>query len=175
VRLFEERGGPKYCWCLVWREPWSVRRDLDLAGKRAAMERRVREGTPIGLLAYLDGDPVAWCSVAPRETYQPLGGEPYANKDVWSIVCFFVKRRLRRRGFSAGLLRAAVDVAKAHGAEVIEAYPVDADSPSYGFMGRRSTFLAAGFEETGMAGSRRHVMRLQLDTAPSGEVRRERR
>jgi len=58
VRLFEGRGGPKHCWCLVWRERGAVS-CLDLAGRREWMARRVRAGTPVGLLAYLDGDPVA--------------------------------------------------------------------------------------------------------------------
>jgi hypothetical protein len=25
------------------------------------------------LLGYIDGDPIAWCSIAPRSTYRPLG------------------------------------------------------------------------------------------------------
>jgi GNAT superfamily N-acetyltransferase len=160
VHLFEARGGPSYCWCLVWRERYKTRESLDLPGRRALMERRVSDGTPVGLLAYVDGEPAGWCSVAPRETYLPLGGGPYPDLNVWSIVCFYVPRRLRRQGISTALLDAAVGHATAAGADVVEAYPVAPDSPSYGFMGRCSTFLAAGFLETGMAGSRRHVMRL---------------
>ena len=78
------------------------------------------------------------------------------------IVCFFAKRDLRGRGISARLLEAACAEAAANGADVIEGYPVDPESPSYRFMGVRPTFLAAGFEEIGMAGTRRHVMRLSL-------------
>ncbi|WP_199728828.1 hypothetical protein [Corallococcus sp. CA053C] len=44
----------------------------------------------------------------------------------------------------------------------MEAYPVDADSPSYRFMGFVPVFTSAGFEVVGRAGSRRHVMRLPL-------------
>ncbi len=58
VRLFEGRGGPGHCWCLVWRESTAMRASLDLAGRREAMRRHVDAGTPIGLLAYLDGEPV---------------------------------------------------------------------------------------------------------------------
>jgi hypothetical protein len=100
--------------------------------------------------------------VAPRETYRPLGGALAGDQRVWSIVCFYVPRKVRRQGLSVGLLHAAIDLAAAHGADIIEAYPVERDSPSYQYMGQRSTFLAAGFEETGMAGSRRHVMRLRV-------------
>nr|PZN92019.1 MAG: acetyltransferase [bacterium] len=44
----------------------------------------------------------------------------------------------------------------------MEFHPVDPDSPSYRFMGFVRFFEAAGFREVGRAGSRRHVMRLDL-------------
>jgi len=54
-----------------------------------------------------------------------------------------------------------IDHAFANGARIIEAYPVDEASPSYRFMGFRDMFASRGFYEPGMAGSRRHVMRLE--------------
>lgn len=60
-------------------------------------------------------------------------------------------------------LGAAIAHAKSRGASIVEAYPVDPDSPSYRFMGFVPAFEQAGFEEVGRAGSRRHVMRLALD------------
>ena len=57
------------------------------------------------------------------------------------------------------LVDAAIAHAKAQGAAVVEAYPVDADSPSYRFMGFRPMFEAAGFSAVGAVGSRRTVMR----------------
>ncbi len=56
------------------------------------------------------------------------------------------------------------DLARSHGADIVEGYPVDADSPSYGFMGRRSTFAAAGFEEVGR-GAAGATVRLSLPSA----------
>ncbi|HLW92358.1 MAG TPA: GNAT family N-acetyltransferase, partial [Roseiarcus sp.] len=112
------------------------------------------------LLAYLDGKPVAWCSIAPRETYRDLGGPPAAvGERIWPIVCFFIKRDYRGKGLTAQLIAAAVEHAKAQGATIVEAYPVDPDSPSYRFMGFVEAFAAAGFREVGRAGQRRHVMR----------------
>ena len=162
VRLFEGRGGPKHCWCAVWRElPPEDRKQR--AAKRAAIEGAVRAGLPVGILGYVEGEPIAWCSVAPRETFRPLGGADYPpGTMVWSVVCFFAKRELRGHGIAARLLNAACAEAAAAGAEVIEGYPVDPDSPSYRFMDFRSTFLSAGFEEVGRAGTRRHVMRRRL-------------
>jgi hypothetical protein len=60
------------------------------------------------------------------------------------------------------LIQAAIDHSRQQGAAVIEAYPVDPDSPSYRFMGFVPLFRALGFVEVGIAGSRRHVMRLML-------------
>ena len=161
ARLFESRGGPKYCWCMVWREMPAGERSSRPA-KRAALESRVQGGVPVGILGYVDGEPVGWCSVAPRETLlvRALGGGEYeAGTQVWSVVCFFASRAVRGEGIGARLLEAACAEAAEQGAEVIEGYPVDPDSPSYRFMGFRSMFLDAGFEEVGRAGTRRHVMR----------------
>lgn len=162
MQLFEGRGGPKHCWCLVWRERGAASR-LDLPGHREVMANRVRAGTPIGLLAYLNDDPVAWCSIAPRETYRALGGATYPEGTrVWSLVCFFVQRRLRRHGVSTALLRAAVEAARERGAHIVEAFPVDPDSPSFRFGGYLPMFAAADFTARGRAGTRRHVMELRL-------------
>ena len=119
---------------------------------------------PIGILGYRDGAPIAWCSIAPRDTYRHLGGldDFEAPERVWALACFFVKREYRGHGISKKLLLAAVDHAARNGATVVEAYPVDPDSPSYRFMGFVEMFNEAGFEKVGRAGQRRHVMRFPI-------------
>jgi GNAT superfamily N-acetyltransferase len=159
--LFESRGGPKYCWCMAWRAT-SERHRLSGAQRKAVLKRSVKDGIPIGILGYIDGAPVAWCSIAPRPTYRTLGGpeNPNENPDkIWSLVCFFVKRDLRGKGVMTQLLDAAITQAEKKGAKIVEAYPVSEDSPSYRFMGFVPSFGAAGFKHVGRAGSRRHVMR----------------
>jgi predicted GNAT family acetyltransferase len=81
---------------------------------------------------------------------------------IWSIVCFYVPRRLRGHGTVRRLIAAAVDHARHEGATVVEAYPVDVDAPSYRFMGFIPVFAEAGFTEIGRAGIHRHVMRLTV-------------
>jgi GNAT superfamily N-acetyltransferase len=146
---------------MVWRATPDEARRADGRSRKAAMARRVAEGTPVGILGYAAGVPVAWCSVAPRDTYRRLGGEPASieGEVVWSIVCFFVKRDVRGGGVLKRLIDEAVATAQRRGATVVEAYPVDPDSPSYRFMGFVSSFADAGFDEVGRAGTRRHVMR----------------
>lgn len=159
--LFEQPGGPKYCWCMAWRNLPS-REHVPNDEKKRAIISLIEADTPVGILAHVEGRTVGWCSVAPRETYRRLSRQQDDSETgVWSIVCFYVPRALRGGGLAYALLDAAIDHAFAKGASMIEAYPVDQASPSYSFMGFRDMFAARGFHETGMAGSRRHVMRLE--------------
>ena len=112
--LFESRGGPKSCWCMVWRGSPAEARRRDGASRRAAIKARIDDGIPIGILAYRDGTAVAWCSIAPRETYRRLGGpdDQRISECVWSLACFFIKREFRSRGLMRKLLGAAIEHAR---------------------------------------------------------------
>jgi GNAT superfamily N-acetyltransferase len=159
--FFERRGGPHYCWCMLWRPDGKPDAVSKKQQKKAAMKSRIKADEPVGILAYIDGEAVAWCSVAPRESYRSLGGvEDLEN--VWSLVCFFVRRDFRKQGLPRKLLDAAADYARNMGACYLEAYPVKADSPSYRFMGTTTMFEQANFRFMTMAGTRRHVMLLEL-------------
>ena len=163
-KLFESRGSPKTCWCMVWRGTHKDRVNKD--SRKTAMKKLVQSDVPVGLLGYFRDEPIAWCSIAPRTTYRNLGGLNDAPgetaENVWSVVCFFVTRKFRGRGIVSQLIRAAVEHARSRGATVVEAYPVDPDSPSYRFMGFPTYFEDFGFVTAGNAGTRRYVMRLNL-------------
>jgi GNAT superfamily N-acetyltransferase len=162
-RLFECRGSPKFCWCMVWRATPAEAKHKDGASRKAAIAARVSAGVPIGLLGYLTDEPVAWCSVAPRSTYRRLTNDSDTDEGIWSIACFFLLRKLRGQGITKQIIKAAVEHARVNGATAVEAYPVDPDSPSYRFMGFTPVFEQAGFTEVGRAGKRRHIMRLHLN------------
>jgi GNAT superfamily N-acetyltransferase len=133
----------------------------------AALQGLVCQGTPVGVLAYQDGEPVGWCSIAPRETYEALEryrGLPRLDKaPVWSVVCFLVDRSARGQGLTLGLLRAAVEYAHAEGAKIIEGYPVEPGPRLYTYMGSPSTFRKAGFRDVTPPGQAREVMRLVFE------------
>ncbi|MDE0530555.1 MAG: GNAT family N-acetyltransferase [Albidovulum sp.] len=169
VGLFDGRGGPKFCWCMVWRKKPPALKSAAKSERRellkSALRGEVASGRPIGILAYRGGRSVAWCSIAPREFYRPLGGLPsteHGFENVWSLVCFYISSKFRRTGLKGKLLRAAVETARQHGATAIEAYPADQDSPSYGFMGRVEFYKREKFEIVGRVGTRRSVARLEL-------------
>jgi GNAT superfamily N-acetyltransferase len=163
VALFAGPGGPSYCWCMAWRVTPEEAKVKKGAERRPFMLDRIARGVPVGLIAYGENGPVGWVSVAPRETYRDLGGPAAApDETIWSIACLYVRRDRRGQGLSGQLLEAAIAHAATHGASIVEAYPVDADSPSYRFMGFVPAFERLGFTEIGTTGSRRHIMRLTI-------------
>jgi GNAT superfamily N-acetyltransferase len=83
---------------------------------------------------------------------------------VWSVVCFFIDRRVRRQGLTLGLLKAAVEYARSQGAEIVEGYPVEPGSRLYTYMGSPSTFRRAGFHDVPPVGQARKVMRCVVGT-----------
>ena len=168
-KLFDGRGGPKYCWCMLWRKRSREDRIGRGAAKNAVLKSRLKSyvdnRVPIGILAYSGSEPVAWCSVGPRESYRNLGSPAIQDEkpeDVWSLVCFFVQGHCRRSGLTLRMIDEAKTYASANNAKVLEAYPVEEDSPSYKFMGLVKSFERAGFYACGRAGKRRVVMRCDL-------------
>ena len=90
VELFEQRGPrggyrntPAYgCWCMWWRD-----RALEHGeGKKRGMEELVRKGRRPGLLAYEDGSPVGWISIAAREEYAQLKADLLPGWDETKIA-----------------------------------------------------------------------------------------
>jgi len=165
--LFGPRGAIGGCWCMWWRQTRSEYDRLKGEGNRQAMRAIVASGEIPGLLAYADGRPVAWCSVAPRTAFPSLDRsrvlQRVDDQPVWSIVCFFMARGYRRQGLSLRLIQAAVEYARSQGARIVEAYPIEPKKDSapdiYAFTGMASTFRKAGFVEVLRRSETRPIMR----------------
>lgn len=161
--LFNAPSGPKYCWCMSWRATAEEGKATTSAVRHDQIEARVHHGIPIGLVVYDAGLPVAWVSLAPKETFRRLGGpEPAPGEVVWSLTCMFAARSHRKQGIADHLIAAALEHVKSQGGTVLEAYPVAPDSPSYRYMGFVPAFERHGFVHLGKEGSRRNVMRKVL-------------
>ena len=152
--LFAEGGDPKRCWCAFWRVRGAGWNEWTAAKNRPVVEGLAGRRPAPGLVAYADGRAVGWVSLGPREDFERLEHSKVLarvdDRPVWSIVCFVVSRSVRGRGVARALLAAAIDYARAQGATMLEAYPVD---PSRGrvpaasaFMGPLSMFEDEGFE-----------------------------
>jgi GNAT superfamily N-acetyltransferase len=150
-----------------WRLPAAEWKRLKGDGTKRALHRLACSDEPPGILAFLDGEPVGWCAVAPRERYPRLQKSKVlapvdAAAGVWSIVCFFVARGQRRTGLTGRLITAAVSFARRQGARIVEAYPLDAGQTqpaAFLYPGLASTFRRAGFTEVARRSASRPVMR----------------
>lgn len=169
--LFGERGAAGGCWCMWWR---LTKRQFEAQkgeGNRRAMKAIVDAGRVPGILAYHKGQPVGWCSVAPRGEFPRLERsrilEPVDEKPVWSVVCFFVAKPYRRRGVAAGLLRAAVEYVRSRGGRIVEGYavePTKGKTPDlFAYHGLAAMFRSAGFKEVARRSETRPIMRYVIE------------
>ena len=147
-------------WPMLSNKDWN---GTTVPQRTEMLREEIADGPPPGLIAYVDGEPAAWVRVGPRTDLQrwvrtkaitALTEEPLDDPEVWAISCFSVRKEHRGKGLNRRLLDAAIDHARANGARVIEAYPVDPTAgrkkPSNDlYHGVLSTFEAAGFEIVG--------------------------
>ena len=171
------RGGTPQtngCWCQFWHRRGKEWWDGHGAGHRNRLREEIRGGVASALLAYVDGQPVGWCRLGPRETFDRLEHSPKLarvdDEDVWSIVCFYVHPSAKRQGVASALLDAGVDRARAQGTRIVEGYPVrEGHTNIDAYTGYLPMFLEAGFEVVRDAG-RRIVVRRSLRASRRGST-----
>ncbi|MFI5690209.1 GNAT family N-acetyltransferase [Kribbella sp. NPDC051586] len=168
-------GDPARCWCQRFRmlpkESWGSEGPDELAARlrdQTSCGNKKAQQTS-GLVAYLDGEPVGWCAVAPRSDHPRLlrdfrvpwlgRNEDRTDPTVWAVTCFVTRAGYRRRGISRALARATVAFARERGARAIEGYP---DLVDGGAVGTLTTFTTAGFTEVNRPGNRRAVFRIDF-------------
>jgi len=169
--LFGKYGAIGGCWCMWWRLKRSEFDKLKGQQNKQAFKEIIDSGEIPGILAYVGKEPVGWCSVAPRENFSALERSRILKRvdeqSVWSIVCFFVAKPYRRKGVTVQLLKASVDYAKLHGANIIEGYPVepkrDKVPDPFVFTGLASAFIQAGFTEVLRRSETRPIMRYTVE------------
>lgn len=183
------RGDPPRCQCQRYRmqpgESWNSVGAEELGFRFRAQTDcgHPESDSTSGLVAYLDGEPVGWCAVAPRSAHPRLllktrvpwegRAEDKTDDSVWAVTCFVTRAGFRRRGISGALARASVDFARERGARALEGYPMLTEPGkeiTWGelHVGSRSIFVAAGFKEVGHPTLRRYVMRINFQASRTG-------
>jgi GNAT superfamily N-acetyltransferase len=140
-------------------------------GNKQAIKRIVNSGQIPGILAYAGNQAVAWCAVAPRETYSTLERSRILkrvdDKPVWSVVCFFVAKSFRGKGITSKLLKASITHVHKHGGRIVEGYPTELKGgrlpDAFVFTGLASAFRKAGFVEAARRSEKRPIMRYIIE------------
>ena len=161
------RGGSGGCWCMLWRQSKSDHDANSGEPNRLAMRAIVEGGEAPGLIAYEDGQPIGWISVAPRPSFPRLETsrvlKPIDDQLVWSVSCFLIAKSHRRQGIATQLLEAACAFVVAHGGRIVEGYPIVATKDPYpdvyAWIGFDNVFKRAGFSEVARSSTKRRIMR----------------
>lgn len=175
-RTLTQGGDGGGCQC-----QWFMLRNADFdrstREERAGMLRdQLADPVAPGLVAYVDGEAAGWVRIGPRPSQARIAhtkritegtAEPIDDESVWAVTCFSVPKQFRGLGLMGVLLDAAVAHAAAHGARVVEAYPLDptaAKTPVNDlYLGTLSTFLDHGFTEVARSGANRTVVARTVD------------
>jgi GNAT superfamily N-acetyltransferase len=168
--LFGEKGACGGCWCMLWRLTRKEFEQQKGEGNRQAMKSIIESGKKPGLLAYAGKQPVAWCSVAPREQFPALDRSRILKKiddePVWSISCFFIHKNYRKQGLGVRILEAVTQYVRKRGGKIIEGYPVEPKKGKtadvFVWTGLASIFKKAGFTECARRSETRPIMRYHI-------------
>jgi len=172
AELFATGKSANFCWCMWFITSVKDHHAAGPKGNRAKFEALSRtEAEPMGLLAYQNGEAVAWCAVGPKDRYEravhtpTMKGAPQSAEPTWFVPCFFVRNDMRRTGVTKELLKHAAILAAAHGAKLIQGFPASGNRPASGGdrqVGAESVFVEVGFAPVHRPSTKRVVMQLQV-------------
>ena len=173
-RLFGPNGACGGCWCMCWRmESHKVWNENKGACAKEAFKKMVQSGKAHGVLAFAQEEAVGWCSFGPRSDFPVLQrSKAYKRNDienVWSVTCFFIHRKWRGKGLSGALLKAAIDIMRKRGVEVVEGYPATTTKDgrklgaSMAWTGPLKLFEEQGFRTEQVVNPLRPLVRLKLE------------
>ena len=169
-----KRPDANVCWCLTYRIPSKEHLALSGPARGERVRQLVQEDPPPGVLAYDGDEPVGWAAIHPRADTAFARNRKIPHVDdleVWSLWCVRVRPGHRGAGIAHHLIRGAVEFARAHGAPMVEGYPVDNDGKkvdsTMAYVGTRKLFEGAGFVKAAdtdsvINGFPRVLMRLDL-------------
>jgi GNAT superfamily N-acetyltransferase len=128
-----ESGGG--CYCSFWHQKISSMQEWDQRKKetphlnRQIVLDKIKTGFHAGVLAYADGELLAWISMGPLTdfywTWKRVGQLGESSNTVAGITCFTVAPKFRKQGLQSKILKELIEYGKAQGWSSIEAYPFD--------------------------------------------------
>jgi predicted GNAT family acetyltransferase len=172
-KLFGKSGACSGCWCIHWRVPHADYVAMRGDEAKAFFKRRVKKGPPPGVLAFIGDEAVGWLQIGPRadtpewnstrRATAPLKETDAEDERIWGATCFFIKSSARGQGVMDALVKGGIAFAKANGARILEACPIDGKAGNVdAYVGLMSVFERAKFKEVARRKSNRPLMRRAL-------------
>lgn len=174
-KLFGKSGACSGCWCIHWRVPHADYVAWRGPQAKAFFKRRVMKGPPPGVLAFDGEEAVGWLQIGargdtpewnnPRRATAPLREADGDDPRVWGATCFFIKPSARGQGVMAALLKGGLAFARANGARVLEACPIDGKTGTVdAYVGLATVFERTGFKEVARRRANRPLMRRNISS-----------
>jgi GNAT superfamily N-acetyltransferase len=161
-------GNPAWasCYCMAHHIPggeegdeWGDRSWRD---NRHDIAERIRTGETQGVVAYCDGQLVAWCNASPRCKFPDYARNDGADDTTGVVTCFVVAPTHRGHGLARQMLAAVLEHFPERGITAVEAHP--ANDPTWAGAAYRGTiplYREHGFEVV-HEGQRATVVRRDL-------------
>jgi uncharacterized protein YndB with AHSA1/START domain/GNAT superfamily N-acetyltransferase len=151
-RAFADNPSWRGCYCFNFRfagtdaEAWT----RTGADNRRDMDGAIRGGRAHGLLAYVDGRAVGWCSASGKAEMAGLASRewmPAESDGVGIIGCLVIAPQYRRHGIARLLVEHAIGYLAELGCRIVEAYPLkELDADAHGHWGPIQLYRELGFE-----------------------------
>lgn len=151
-RAFADNPAWQGCYCFNFRFAGDEAAAADRTGadNREDMSEAIARGRAHGLLAYVDGQAVGWCSASPKAEMVQLTRRDWMPADlerIGIIGCLVIAPQFRRHGVARRLVAAAGDYLAGLGCTVVEAYPLkELDGDAHGFFGPQEIYRELGYE-----------------------------
>lgn len=152
----QEHGG---CYCAFWHlritsmDQWIDRQRDTPELNLACIRGRITAGFHTGVLAYREGELLAWISVSPVPevywTWRRVAALGEEARTVAGITCINMVPAARGAGLQRPLLEALSEYGRAQGWSAIEAYPFDDEAVARHGAGLHWPGLAKRFREAG--------------------------
>ena len=169
-KLMGDKGGCGGCWCMSFRLPTAIYNENKFEGNKQLQKENIAQKKHIGLIAFVEEEPIAWIALSPREELIKIENarslKRIDDKPVWSIPCFFIKKEFRRMGLSSKLIAGVIDYAKTKKIKTVEAYPAipygTKMSDAFLWIGVLSSFEKNGFKVVRQNGKSKAMVRLEI-------------
>jgi GNAT superfamily N-acetyltransferase len=171
LRFFDRdafAGNPAWasCYCMAHHVPggeageaWGDRSWRD---NRNDLAERIRTGETQGVVAYCDGQLVAWCNASPRCRFPDYARDDGADESTGVVACFVVAPSHRGHGLARQMLAAIVEHFPGGGVTAVEAHPAnDVQWAGAAYRGTIPLYREHGFEVL-HEGERTTVVRREL-------------
>ena len=147
------------CYCQFYLNTEAENETRDQNFKRAC--DRITSGTMSGYLAYEGDEVIGWVAANKANSFALL---PKTEESAARVLCFIVDAKHQGKGIATKLLNFATKDLASQGFTSIEAAPLASDEfQSWGYRGKLSTFLKAGFEAGPMIDDKHILVHRKLE------------